>query len=311
MCLRLFQRSALNTPQSPRLFRVGVKVSIDKMTTACAVYEFRSSETNFENIHHIRDILKLYCKKYVFQLEEGDSGYRHYQGRISLIKKRREPELKKLLESNDHLKFFNYLKPTLTKEHNTTAFYVMKLDTRIQGPFSDTDFIPTNTRQLQYFKSLSLRPYQKSILDLTYTFNLRTIYLIFDPVGNIGKSLFSEYLESLGETEEIPPFRLMEEIFSWVCSRPVKKNYIVDMPRGMKKDKLGEFYSGLEVIKNGVAYDKRYSAKKIRFDRPNIFVFTNTLPKFSLMSKDRWIIYEVNEDYELMDHTEIYMEEYI
>ena len=27
------------------------------------------------------------------------------------------------------------------------------------------------------------------------------------------------------------------------------------MPRGMKKDKLEDFYSGIEVIKNGVAHD--------------------------------------------------------
>lgn len=261
----------------------------------------------FRDINHVREILKLYSKKYVFQLEQGDSGYLHYQGRISLIKKRREQEIKKLMDKNDHLKLFNYIKPTILEEHTKTAFYVMKLDTRIEGPYCDTDFIPVDTQQLKIFKSFELRPYQKSILDLTYEFNLRTIYLIFDPIGNIGKSLFSEYLESLGDTEEVPPFRLMEDIFQWVCSRPIKKNYIVDLPRGMKKDKLGEFYSGLEVIKNGVAYDKRYNAKKIRFDRPNLFIFTNTLPNFELMSNDRWRIFEVNEDYELMDHTEIYL----
>jgi hypothetical protein len=65
------------------------------------------------------------------------------------------------------------------------------------------------------------------------------------------------------------------------------------MPRGMKKDKLGDFYSGIEVIKNGVAYDKRYTAKKIRFNRPRIFVFTNTLPELNLMSKDRWVIWTI------------------
>jgi hypothetical protein len=74
------------------------------------------------------------------------------------------------------------------------------------------------------------------------------------------------------------------------------------MPRGMKKDKLGDFYSGIEVIKNGVAYDKRYTAKKIRFGRPNIFVFTNTLPELSLMSKDRWKIWTINDDNELINY---------
>jgi hypothetical protein len=100
-------------------------------------------------------------------------------------------------------------------------------------------------------------------------------------------------MEYEGLAEEIPPFRLMDDIFQWVATRPIKSAYIVDMPRGMKKDKLGDFYSGIEVIKNGVAYDKRYTAKKIRFNRPRIFVFTNTLPELNLMSKDRWVIWTI------------------
>ena len=39
-------------------------------------------------------------------------------------------------------------------------------------------------------------------------------------------------------------------IHTWVCSRPVRKCHIMDMQRGMKKDKLGDLYSGIEVIKN-------------------------------------------------------------
>jgi len=101
--------------------------------------------------------------------------------------------------------------------------------------------------------------------------------------------------------EEIPPFRLMDDIFQWVAGRPIKPVYIVDMPRGMKKDRLGDFYSGIEVIKNGVAYDKRYHAKKIRFNRPRVFVFTNELPNLDLMSKDRWVIWMVDEEYEVIE----------
>ena len=73
------------------------------------------------------------------------------------------------------------------------------------------------------------------------------------------------------------------------------------MPRGMKKDKLADFYAGIEVIKNGVAYDKRYNAKKIYFDRPRVFVFTNMLPCFDLMSKDRWNVWTLhNKDIKKM-----------
>jgi len=267
--------------------------------SALASWDIRYNENTFANENELIDTLKGVAKKYVFQLEEGDSGYKHYQGRISLIKRRRFSE-KHLL-----LKLFkdkppNYLSPTVDEEFRSgEAFYMLKEDTRIAGPWTDKDEVVPLTAQMKIFNEFTLRPYQASLKEMALHFDMRKIDLIYDPNGNIGKSLFSEYLEYNGLAEEIPPFRLMDDIFQWVCSRPIKKCYIVDMPRGMKKDKLGDFYSGIEIIKNGVAYDKRYNAKKIRFDRPRIFVFTNCLPEWSLMSADRWNVWKVNESYQL------------
>ena len=72
------------------------------------------------------------------------------------------------------------------------------------------------------------------------------------------------------DSSESPHFRLMDGIFQWVYSCPRKRFYVFDMPRGMKKDKLEDFYSGIEVIKNGIAYDKRYTANKIRFNSKSL-----------------------------------------
>ena len=81
-----------------------------------------------------------------------------------------------------------------------------------------------------------------------------------------------------------------------------KPCYIIDMPRAMKKDHLWELYAGIECIKNGYSYDKRYSFKSEYFDRPQIIVFTNTFPEVSAMSADRWKVYRLvvpNGDKEL------------
>lgn len=271
-------------------------------TSALATWDIRYNASTFDNENDLFDTIKGIAKHYVIQLEEGDSGYKHYQGRISLIKKRRKQE-KHLL-----LKLFkdyppNYLEPTSNPEHlKGDAFYMMKEDTRVDGPWTDKDEVIPLTAQMKIFNSFTLRLYQIALKEMACNFDMRKIDLVYDPNGNIGKSLFSEYLEYNGLAEEIPPFRLMDDIFQWVCSRPIKKCYIVDMPRGMKKDKLGDFYSGIEIIKNGVAYDKRYNAKKIRFDRPRIFVFTNMLPEFSLMSADRWNVWKVGSAYELLPY---------
>lgn len=276
----------------------------NKYESACFVYEIRhtyNSEIFPNKIKGVRKWFEGIAKKYTFQVEEGDSGYIHIQGRISLCKKRRKPELLKLFKTKKSFAPM-YLEPTISKEHKKVAFYVLKEDTRIEGPFNDTDEIKVETKQLQLFKGYTLRPYQKSIIEISQQFCMRTIDLVYDTTGNCGKSILSEYMEYLGLSEEVPSFRMMDDIFQWVCSRPIKKSYIVDMPRGMKKDRLGDFYSGIEVIKNGVAYDKRYHAKKIRFDRPRVFVFTNTLPNLSLMSGDRWKIWIIDKDYTLKNY---------
>ena len=74
------------------------------------------------------------------------------------------------------------------------------------------------------------------------------------------------------------------------------KAYVIDMPRALKKEKLYAFYSGLEELKNGRVYDKRYNFKVARFNRPQIFVFSNNFPEFGVMSMDRWEVYTINAD---------------
>ena len=240
-----------------------------------AVYDFRYNADTFEGEDALRELLKPLTKHYVFQLEQGDTGYKHWQGRLSLVKKRRKGSALKLFGDLPP----NYFEPTCNPEYlKGEAFYMTKVDTRLSGPFKDTDEVKVQTEQMKLFTKWGLLPWQETLIDQTSTFDLRAIDLVYDPSGNAGKSLFSEFMEFSGHAEEVPPMRLMDDIFQWVCCRPIKKIYIVDMPRGMKKDRLGDFYSGIEVIKNGVAYDKRHKARKIRFDRPRIIIFTNELP---------------------------------
>lgn len=253
-----------------------------------ALYDF-TIPIDAYTVAELQTILRTQAKRWVFQTEKGkETGYKHYQVRLSLKKKMRWSTMKKT--------------PIMKGRHSPTSnptyyagdfFYVMKDDTRIDGPWKDTDDIKVMTTQLEWFMKQPLRTFQKSIIAESKKFDMRKINLIWDTTGCCGKSLLSELMEYNGLAEEIPPFRLMDDIFQWVASRPKKSAYIVDMPRGMKKDKLGDFYSGIEVIKNGVAYDKRNSAKKYRFNRPRVFIFTNTLPCFDLMSKDRWEVWKI------------------
>ncbi|AXF52003.1 MAG: putative viral replication protein [Cressdnaviricota sp.] len=260
----------------------------------CYVWDYTLKFDKNHQLKVFKDNLRSNCKTWCFQLEEGSTGYKHWQGRFSLRKKKSLSSLISFFKSYPQWVGVHF---SPTANANSRNFnYVLKDDTRIAGPYCDTDAEEVEpTKQMKMFQDWDLYPYQQELLNKSKEFCLRSIDFIYDQDGNTGKSLFSEYMELKGLAEEVPPFRLMDDIFQWVASRPVKPCYIFDMPRGMKKDKLADFYSGIEIIKNGVAYDKRYAAKKKRFDRPRVFIFSNTLPQFNLMSKDRWKVWTISE----------------
>jgi hypothetical protein len=52
-------------------------------------------------------------------------------------------------------------------------------------------------------------------------------------------------------------------------------------------------WSAVESIKNGFAWDDRYSYREKYFDCPNIWVFSNQCPDMSMLSEDRWKLWEV------------------
>lgn len=74
------------------------------------------------------------------------------------------------------------------------------------------------------------------------------------------------------------------------------------MPRALNKERLAQFYSGIETLKSGYAYDRRYEFRQQLFDPPNVFVFTNEVPDRKYLSPDRWNLWTVNEQYELVKY---------
>lgn len=242
--------------------------------------------------------LNEWCKKWVFQRERSESSsYEHFKCRVHLIKKKRVSEVKKLRASGTFID--GHWSITLSTVHNGAKFnYAMKAKNRLEGPWTDEDSVvpPPLTRQLTNFMKLKMYPWQMQLKEMISQYDERSIKLIYDVYGNAGKSVFCEYLEYHNLARELPPLQSLQNIMT-VCMRVPKCDcYVVNMPRGMKKDKLAELYSGLECLKNGKMYDVRYSYKRRRIDRPQIVVFTNTLPDWSLIGIDRWEVWEMQPD---------------
>lgn len=256
-------------------------------------FDFTWSKTVAPSQEKICSTLEEWCKKWVFQEEKGEGGLEHYQGRVHLIKAARLDAL--ISKTKEAFKGVHW-SITSNNTHQANSFnYVMKADTRVAGPWSNETYEapPVLTKQLEHFMTLKLYPWQKQVLEIAKTYDERKITFILDTEGNAGKSVFCEYLEYNRLAYEMPPFKLMEDIMACAMCLSPQTCYIVDMPRAMKKDKLGEFYAGLECLKNGVMYDKRYNFKKRRINRPQVIVFGNVAPTKAFLSADRWNCYSM------------------
>lgn len=267
------------------------------MSNPCSVYDFRYSQNKLTELD-IKSFLSGIAKKFVFQLEKGDSGYLHYQGRMSLIKKRRKFEALALFGDNKP----EYFEPSVSSTRGS-AFYQTKLDTKVKGPWMDTDeeiYIPRQIREMG-----TLRPFQQHIVDNHDTWDTRSINLIYCKRGNVGKSLLVGYCRAHKIGRALPPVNDYKDLLRMVCDLPTSKMYLFDMPRSMNKDRLYQFFSAVETIKDGYAYDDRYHFKEKVFDCPNIWIFTNTLPDIRMLSEDRWKIWTVDhKDFTLKEFEE-------
>ena len=270
-------------------------------------YDFRQNEEDVSQ-NTIRTVLKGIAKKWVFQLEKGKGGYKHWQGRMSLIERIRKPGLMKLLKDNDW-PVPHYLEPTTTTEKKKGSFnYVLKIPTRIDGPWRDDEEPPFIPKQ---YKLEKLRKWQESIRNSLTMWDNRKINVIIDEEGNKGKTTCAHYCKLHLGGVVIPAMNDSDKLIQAACCilRGMKQRksclMFIDMPRAMNQKKCGQMYTAIETLKGGWSYDWRNHWKEWYMDSPIIWVFTNTEPELSYITKDRWALWKINKKQELQKYGKI------
>jgi hypothetical protein len=232
------------------------------------------------------NLFKQIAKKWTFQLEKGEqTGYLHYQCRISLKTKARDNELRKRLNALEC-----YLSPT-TNENRDNDFYQSKEETRVAGPWTDADpYIPRQIREIE-----KLRYWQMQVIENSKKWDTRHINILYDPIGNKGKSILKTYIGVYQLGRALPFMNDYRDLMRIIMDTKKVSLYIIDIARAMKKDQLFQFFSGIETLKDGYAYDDRYSFREAYFDCPCIWIFMNKIPDLDYLSKDRWIFWRFTE----------------
>jgi len=244
----------------------------------------------------IIDVFKRTCKKYSFQRETGESGYDHYQCRVSLkVKQRTEQQAARVLEGIGHV-------TRTSTENRDNNFYVTKTDTRTEGPWKDTDPPPKVWPWHLKGKLETLRPWQVEVRSWQHIRNDRWIDVIHDITGKTGKSTLARLLEFIGEAYSLDPGKNTDDMCADLCDELMDAGdfdprlLFIDCERAGDQKHMAPIYAAIERIKGGRVKDRRYKLRKIFFGSPNVVVFCNRLPQAWQVSRDRWRYWTISQD---------------
>lgn len=244
-------------------------------------------------LEHLEKIFKKQNIKYMFARERGGAcGTPHLQGFLMADKRLRPSELKfdKFSWSRLHWeKMKGSMKNNIdycTKEYDIGPW--------VKWLFMDGIVIP---RPLVTLKKEHLRPWQAEIANWFEGYEDplfgRTIHWIWEPAGNIGKTVLATYLFDSGEDVAVVSGAKKDmkyAICEMVSKDVMPKLVVLDIPR-INKDHFS--IAGIEEIKNGFFMSEKFESGFCRYNRPWVCCFANCRPDVSKMSADRWKVYQL------------------
>lgn len=240
--------------------------------------------------------MQTYCKRWCFQLEQGtENGYIHFQCRISLVTKKR----KDLMEAWIHTTELKgaHVSPTANPAfYAGNELYVMKDDTRVNGPWSDRTVINTSLFPSHLRRDIEWWSWQQSVLDIMATDPQgEVVRVVLNPEGNIGKSTLASWLSVRNKARRIPIMDSSKDVLRMVMDCPKVPAYFIDFPKAISEKVTKSFIAGIEEVTNGYAYDDRNHFREEYFEKPHVFIFTNVMIDTNLLTGRRWVFYTVRD----------------
>lgn len=216
--------------------------------------------------------------KWVYAVEKGRGGYKHIQCRFRTNKA------------------FEDIRRALICAHIEEASDTWEYEKK-DGKYMTGD----DNHEILKLRYGKLTKVQKWALDALETTNDREVMVWVDPEGNSGKTWLTAHLWEKGQACYCPPtLSTPKELISWVHSAYNKEPFIIiDVPRTWKWDEA--LYTAIETIKDGLVYDPRYSAHMRNIRGVKVMCMTNTMPKLSKLSEDRWVIFRPAHMFDLAE----------
>lgn len=241
-----------------------------------------------ENLEQFEQDISCFTCKWIYGKEIGDSGTKHLQGYF-------ETKIKKRFENIKSVLLKNY--PTIhlerTRNIECSIEYCKK-----DGNFKQKGFPKQYTGKDLPTKDM-LYPWQLSLLEIWKTeADCRKVIWIYDTKGLSGKSKFSKYMmyhHNISGWEK----NKYGDIMNLAYNSPLENLEVIifDLIRSEGNEIC---YGALESLKNGKIVNSKYETGIKLFDPPHICVLANFPPIIENLSDDRWIIYTINKNRELV-----------
>jgi len=173
--------------------------------------------------------------------------------------------------------------------------YALKTDTRVAGPWAD--------RRIYRGQDLiqNLYPWQQEIKSRCEAdADDRTINVLYNESGNIGKSAFCKYMAYHFKAPVIG-WAKSGDILNLVSKMSNMPVYLFDLSRSRPQDwAKDDIPAAMEGIKNGLFMNTKYETSQVIMQCPHVWMFCNHLPNLLSMSRDRWAIWKVDMDKNLI-----------
>jgi len=277
---------------------------------ACCVWDLTVAGS--VDRERLKDAFNTAGKRWCFQLEAAPTtGTLHYQCRISLKVRKRENQV----VSWAHQVFGDGVHVSRTSTANSlNDFYVMKSETRVEGPWSDSDEVDVGFIDWIY-DSWVPRDFQGAVISMVSDhlrkiatkspdLDRRSIHSIIDTKGCIGKTAVINYLGQRRQALRVPSINDTERLMTYVANMIHERGnigaYIIDMPRAADCKNQAGFYRAIEQLKSGWTYDWRYKSRDFYFPPPFVLVVCNEAPNVKLLSADMWRLWMVNDNHQLV-----------
>lgn len=244
-------------------------------------YDITAWPSQGYTLENLRGIMDEQCERYVIGHEHASTtGNEHWQCRV-------------VFKIGKEMGAVTNLFPGcwVTQSHVRDFKYCEK----------EGEFFRSWEKGLQDYQMLKLRTWQGMAVALLKETDERSVHVLVDPIGGIGKTYVAKYCQVNHIAQYVPPMQDAQDFMAFAMAKP-SRAYIFDMPRSESIKQRKGMWSAVEQIKNGYLYDKRYQFRDMWIEPPQILVITNEVPEMTELSEDRWHFYRIGQFDELEEY---------